>query len=70
MKCNQGQNQTLIVKRQLCIFVTIMFCPIMHFSYLFLLIMQFPIMHFPIVHFPTMVKNSTLIFKEDILLFE
>ena len=59
MKCNQGQNQTLIVKRKSCTFVTIMHFPIkhfpiMHFPSLFLPIMHFVIMHFAIVHFPIM----------------
>ena len=59
MKCNQGQNQTLIVKRQSCTSVTIMHFSIMHFPSLFLpimhfVIMHFAIMHFPIVHFPIM----------------
>ena len=59
MKCNQGQNQTLVVKRQSCTFITIMHFSIMHFPSLFLpimhfVIMHFAIMHFPIVHFPIM----------------
>ena len=54
MKCNQGQNQTLIVKRQSCTFVTIIHFPIMHFPSLFLPIMHFVIMHFAIMHFPIM----------------